>query len=231
MTARLIPWIAALVAVAIAVTFAMVARLPLPFEGFAAIVAGVLAALLTFSLTLFLPPAWVWTDTERLVHAFEERHNLSGVRASSALEAIATAHRRASVIREAAPKFQAPLDAQALRAADLLDGVAREIFYDPKTFNTHRSNLIRSELVEDAVKTHAALRDRGERSSTGAQVQASRESVTTALTSLEDAFAQAEARVADQLLTEVVTASTTAETLLAPRRAAQHSKDMNKDTP
>ncbi len=230
MNPRLVPWIAAGVTSVAAVIFAMTVRLPLPFEGFAALVAGVLAMMLTFALPLFLPPAWLWTDSERLSHAFEERHNLSGVRASSALEAIASAHRRASVIRNSAPKFQSPLKEQAYRAADLMDSAAREIFYDPGTFNMHRSNLIRAELVEDAVLTHARLRDRGERNETGPQVQASRQAVVAALTSLEEAFAQAESRVADQLLTQVHTASTTAELLLAPRRAASHSKDKHKDT-
>lgn len=218
MTPARAPWVVAGLVTIVAVAFALTQRLPLPFDGFAALAAAVLATFATFGLTLFLPPSWVWTDDERLRHAFVARHQVSDDRADSALEAITLAHRRASVMRAAAAGFIPDLRAQTEAAADLLDGAAREIFYDPKTLPTHRANLIRAELVEEAVRTHAKLRDRGDKTGIDAQVKLSRDSLASALSSLEGAFAQAEARIANRLLTQVDTASATAETLLAPRR-------------
>ncbi|MEL6644213.1 MAG: hypothetical protein AAFQ79_09780 [Pseudomonadota bacterium] len=210
------PYILAGLAVIAAVAFALTVRLPLPFEGFAAIAAAALAGLLTFTLGLFLPPHWLWTDAERLVHAFRSRHQISDARAATALDAITTAHRRAAALREASVDFTDALRDQALRGADALDAAAREIFYDPDALSVHRANLIRAELIEDSVTAHAALKKRN-RGVVNDQITQSREKVAAALTSLEGAFDAAEERAANILLTQVDVASSTAETLLAPR--------------
>ena len=131
MSPGLSPWVMAALAVLVSVAFALFARLPLPFEGFAALTAAGLALLLTVSLGLFLPIRWLWTDAERLQHAFRARHDISDARAASTLEAISTAHHRATAMRRASTRFADPLRDKAETAADLLDGAAREIFYDP----------------------------------------------------------------------------------------------------
>ncbi|MEL6267933.1 MAG: hypothetical protein AAFR52_20245 [Pseudomonadota bacterium] len=221
MTPARSPYILAALSVVAAVAFALSVRLPLPFDGFAAVAAAGLAALLTVTLGLFLPPHWLWTDAERLIHAFRARHQISDARAATALDAITTAHRRAAALRAASSDFTESLRDQALRGADALDAAAREIFYDPDALSVHRANLIRAELIEDSVTAHAALRKRNQ-GVVDDQIAQSREKVAAALTSLEGAFDAAEERAANILLTQVDVASSTAETLLAPRQKTAH---------
>ncbi len=223
------PWVMAALAVLVSVVFALFARLPLPFEGFAALTAAGLAGLLTVSFGLFLPVRWLWTDAERLQHAFRARHDISDARAASALEAISTAHHRATAMRRASARFADPLRDKAETAADLLDGAAREIFYDPGLLGSVRANLIRSELVEDAVRAHAKMRGRADQDVIDGQVTRSRASVETALDALISAFEAAEGRIANRLLHEVDAASSTAETLLAPRRKPALSRTPHEE--
>ena len=212
------PWVIMAVVVVATTTFALIIRLPLPFDGFAAVVAAVLAGGLTLSLGLLAPAHWIWTDTERLRHAFGIRHGLSALRSGNVLSAITTAHARASVMRQAAAFFAPPLDARANTVADRMDAIAREIFYEPEALSVHRESLIRSELIEEAVLTHANLRRRGETDANAAQVVQSREKLDAALDALEDAFDNNESRLADRLLQQVDVSSATAEMLLRRRR-------------
>ncbi|MEL6517690.1 MAG: hypothetical protein AAFQ39_08235 [Pseudomonadota bacterium] len=223
------PYILAGLAVITAVAFALTVRLPLPFDGFAAVAAAGLAGLLTFTFGLFLPPHWLWTDAERLVHAFRARHEISDARAATALDAITTAHRRAAALREASADFTDALREQALKGADALDAAAREIFYDPNALSVHRANLIRAELIEDSVTAHAALKKRNQ-GVVDDQIAQSRDKVAAALTSLEGAFDAAEERAANILLTQVDVASSTAETLLA-RRHTRPTPQPQEDHP
>lgn len=224
MTPARSPWIMAVFAVVIAVAFALLVRLPLPFPGFAAVTAAGLAALGTFALGLFLPPQMLWTDSERLFHAFRSRHRVSDARAADALEAITTAHGRAAQLRAVSEDFAEALKAQTIDVADTLDGIARELFYAPQSLNVHRKTLIRSELIEEAVTAHAALRARRS-GRTEDQLQQSRTKVATALTSLQEAFGADEERFANRILTEVDVSSSTAETLLAPRGRASKTRE------
>ncbi|MEO1153952.1 MAG: hypothetical protein AAFX59_08790, partial [Pseudomonadota bacterium] len=73
-----------------------------------------------------------------------------------------------------------------------------------------------AELIEDSVTAHAALKKRNQ-GVVDDQIAQSRDKVAAALTSLEGAFDAAEERAANILLTQVDVASSTAETLLAPR--------------
>lgn len=211
------PWLAAMIAVIVAVAFALLVRLPLPFDYAAALAAAALAAILTLAIGLAMPAAWIWTDAERLAHAFSRRHGISDTRAGLALDAINRAHRQADVLRRAAPRFAEPLQARAMAGADRLDGAAREVFYDPEALGVHRKTLVRAELIEEAVALHAKLRARGEQDANSAQMVESRARVTAALDALDEAFDASETRLADRLLAQVDVASATAETLLAPR--------------
>lgn len=226
-----LPWLLAGVAAIGATAFALLVPLPLPFDGFAVLVAAALAFLTTVALGLLLPARLLWTDTERLTHAFRTRHNVSEARAGDALDAITTAHRRASALRQASTDFTDALRAKTERAADLLDGVARDIFYDPSTLPTYRANLVRADLIEEAVNEHAALRGRRASDATKTQLDASRGHVAAALDALEDAFDAAEERLANRALTRVTVSSETAETLLAPRRAPISVRERQKEDP
>ena len=206
-------------AIAIAVVFALLVRLPLPFDGFAIVAAAGLAALLTIAFGLALPARFLWSDAERLAHAFSQRHSISDAGARVALDAITRAHDRAALLRGASDRFAEPLKARSQQLADRLDEAAREIFYDPDTLAIHRKTLVRSELIEDAVAAHATLRGRAESEANSAQVEESRAKVGAALDALEVAFDASEAQVADRLLAQVEVASATAETLLARRGA------------
>lgn len=213
MTARSIaPWVAAAIALCIAVAYALLVRLPLPFPGFAAVVAGLLAFLLTIAMVAAMPPRWMYSDAELLRHAFRSRHKVSDGRADMALVTLASTHDRASRIRSAAKSFIPDLKARAERAADRLDDAARELYYDPNRLDALRSPMVRAELVEEAVLGHATLKARD-----GAKdvAQSSREKLGAALDALEEAFAAADAATEARLLAQVEASSATAEALLA----------------
>ena len=210
---RRFPWLAAVVAVGISVIFTLSVRLPLPFEGFAAVVAALLAGLSTLVFCLGAPARFLWSDTERLSHAFSLRHNVTGPRAAASLQAIAGAHGRADAIRAAAQDFAEPLKLRSELLADRIDGLAREMFYDPETIATHRTALVRTELIEQALETHAKLRRRtGE--AQAAQLEDSRAKIGAALDALDEAFEAGTSRGADVLLEKIGTSSATAEMLL-----------------
>mgnify|MGYP001793421530 CR=1 FL=1 len=229
MRTKATPWICATIAASLSVAFVLAFRLPLPFEGFSAVTAAILAGMFTTALGLFMPPHWVWTDSERLHHAFRSRHNISDGRAASVLDAITTAHRRASILRVSSDDFAEDLKAQTEQAADALDAAAREIFYDPAALDAHRSILIRADLIEETVLAHARLRHGKRSKGIEAQLDQSRNKVAAALASLETALAEARENAADRILTEVSVSSATAETLLAPRQKNMSSRRVDKE--
>lgn len=197
-----------------AVVFALLTRLPLPFDGFAALVASGLAFLGTLALTAWMPASWLWTERERLTLAFGDRHGISGGSASVALEAIASAHERATALRQASQVMRDDMAEKVGGLADRMDAAAREIFYVPDRVRDLRSVLVRSELIEDAARAHAALRKRGHKDTE----DASRAKLHAALDALDAAFDQTDLLAARGLLQEVEVASEVAETLLKPRR-------------
>lgn len=214
MSPRLSPWIAGLAAAALSAAYAWITRLPLPFDGFAAVVAAGLAFLGTVTLVTWMPARWVWTEGEQLRHAFQARHGVSDYAAGSALEAITSAHTRANTLRQAATAMREDVAEQVHAIADRLDTAAREIFYTPERQRDLRAVLIRSELIEDAATAHAKLRER-EHSGTE---DVSRQKLVAAVDALQAAFDQTDLLAARGLLAEVEAASEVAETLLKPRR-------------
>ena len=142
MNVRTSLWFALLTAAVLGVLFAWFIRLPLPFPGFAALVAAGFAFLGTLTLTAWMPPSWVWSDAERLRHAFQERHGVSDMAAGSALDAITIAHQRARTLRDAARMMRDDAANATTEIADRLDAAAREIFYEPKRQRALRSVLV-----------------------------------------------------------------------------------------
>lgn len=209
----LTPWVAAGLAAFLAAAFCWLVRLPLPFDGFAAVAATGLAFLGTLTLMSLMPRRWVWTDAEQLRHAYQARHGVSDYAADSALGAITAAHLRAETLRRAAQKMRADVADQIGVVADRLDAAAREIFYDPGRHRDLRAVLVRSELIEDAAKAHAALRAR-QQADTEDQ---SRDRLLVAVDALNAAFDQTDLLAARGLLAEVDVASSVAETVLKPR--------------
>ena len=90
MSTRLSLCFSALISCGASIVFSWVTRLPLPFDGFAALTAALLAGLGTLCIVAWLPAKWVWSDVERLRHAFQARHGISEYAAGSALETITT---------------------------------------------------------------------------------------------------------------------------------------------
>jgi hypothetical protein len=221
------PWISAVIAAALAVGFVAFVRLPMPFPGFAAVSAAVLAAIITLALICYAPTRWLYSDSELLTHAFKKRHDISDTRAALALDALSTAHQRALLIRSAASSFVPDLQTRALQAANALDQAARHLYYEPQRLPSLRGPIVRSELVEEAVAAHHALRSEG---ATDRHAQASRDKLAPALEALEQAFQEANASFESQLLLQVEAASSTAETLLAPRRTFYADNIDQKDT-
>ena len=200
---------------AAAFCFAFLAPLPVPFPGATLVAAAALAFLGTLALAAWMPTGWLWYDAERLAQAFAARHDLGEEATKAALAAIVEAHDRAAMLRQAAPDFQEDLRANVTRAADRLDAVARDVFYTPKGLSRVRSLLTRSALIEEATLAHADLRKRT--SEDDPTAAASRESLWSATQALEEAFAALDLSAERKLLDQVETASSVAETLLAPR--------------
>ncbi len=214
MNPRLSLWIAGISAATVSVGFAWLVRLPLPFDGFAAVAAAVLAFFGTLTAVAWMPGRWVWSEAERLRHAFQARHGISDDAASSALEAITTAHLRANALRGAAGAMRTDVAERLGAVADRLDAAAREIFSTPERQRNLRAVLIRSELIEDAASAHAALR---KRNATETE-DVSREKLIDAVDALDAAFDQTDLLAARGLLAEVEAASEVAETVLKPRQ-------------
>ncbi|MEM7719845.1 MAG: hypothetical protein AAF222_11645 [Pseudomonadota bacterium] len=208
------PWIAAFVAAVFGVGFAWVMRLPLPFDGFAAVAAAGLAFLGTLTLLAWMPTGWIWSEAEQLRQAFQARHGVSDYAAGSALEAITKAHTRATALRGAARTMREDVAERVSAVADRMDAAAREIFYSPDRQRDLRAVLIRSELIEDAAVAHAALRRRDHAETE----DASRQKLISAVEALDVAFDQTDLLAARGLLAEVEAASEVAESVLKPRR-------------
>lgn len=68
MNPRAVPWLVAGLAAIAGAVFALGVRLPLPFEGFAVLVAASLAFFGTLTVCLFLPPRWRGTAARGLDH-------------------------------------------------------------------------------------------------------------------------------------------------------------------
>ena len=210
------PLLVAIATALVATVFVIALRMPAPFPGASIAFAAALAFGATLAILMAAPARALWSDTERLSHAFGLRHNMSDNRSALVLHAIATAHSRADAMRDAAKDFAEELGTRTNAMADRIDGIAKKVFYQPDALSGHRAALIRSELIEEALTTHAELR-RG--TAEGPQVDESRAKIHAALDALDAAFDEAEAREADKLLTQVDTASATAELLLNRGRA------------
>ncbi|MEO0381849.1 MAG: hypothetical protein AAF252_16390 [Pseudomonadota bacterium] len=215
MSPRLSHWCAALIAAVLCAGLAWRVRMPLPFDGFAALAAAGLAFLGTLSLVAWMPRHWVWSDAEQLRLAFRAQHGVSEYAADSALSAIVTTHARASALRQAGDAMRDDVAERVDAVADRLDAAAREIFYAPDRHRDLRAILIRSELIEDAARAHATLRKRNQSETE----DASRQKLVAALAALDAAFDQSELLAARGLLAEVEAASDVAETVLKPRRS------------
>lgn len=206
-------WVSGLLAALFGAAFAWVVRLPLPFDGFATLVAAGLAFWATLTLVAWMPGRWVWTEGELLRHAFQARHSVSDYAADSALAAITTAHSRANTLRGAASAMREDVADRVYSVADRFDFAAREIFYAPQRHRDLRAVLIRSELIEDAATAHAKLRERNHSETE----DVSRQKLIAAVDALEAAFDQTDLLAARGLLAEVEAASEVAETVLKPR--------------
>lgn len=209
MTSRLVLWASGLLAAVLGAAFAWFLRLPLPFDGFAGLVAAGLAFFATLTLVAWMPSRWVWTEVERLRHAFQARHNVTDYAAGSALEAITRAHARAIKLRATAKAMRDDVAERVDAVADRLDVAAREIFYAPQRQRDLRAVLIRSELIEDAATAHAKLRERNQSETESA----SRKKLIAAVDALDAAFDQTDLLAAHGLLAEVEAASEVAETV------------------
>jgi len=160
-----------------------------------------------------MPRSWVWSEAERLRHAFQARHGLLEQAAGLALTTITGAHARATSLRQAASVMRDDISARVISVADRLDAAAREIFYTPDRQRDLRTVLVRSELIEEAATAHAALRRRKHT----ATEDESRQKLAAAVDALNAAFEQTDLLAARGLLQEVEVASDVAERVLKPR--------------
>ena len=216
MTPARSPWIAAGLAALCSLAFVLLVRMPVPFPGFTLLAGAILAALGTLTLAAWMPSRWLWTDQERLTHAFCAHHGISELGAENALAAITQAHARAETLRTNAAGFQDDVRARVEQAAERLDAGAREIFYDPARLRALQPILVRSELIEDAVRSHRALRGRAKGREDA--IETSRGELLRGLDAIEAAFEESDLMAARGLIRDVESASSVAEMLLTPKR-------------
>ncbi len=202
--------LSALLCAGLAIAFALMQRLPLPFDNFAVLAAAGLAFLGTLSVTAWMPARWLWSDTELLTFDFCARHGITKDSAQTTLLAISGAHSRADALRRAAKVMRVDAADKINSLADRLDGAAREIFYSPDRLRSLRAILVRSELIEEAATAHAKLRRRDD----GPTADHSRARLLAAVEALEDALDHSDLMVAQGLLQKVDVASDVAERVL-----------------
>lgn len=211
---QLITWAPALVAgVGVAVASLFV-TLPALFSYSDAVMLGAIAFGVALGLGLMLPEGWLYSDDERLSHAFKQYHGVSGDRADVALKAVASSHRAANRLRRADNGFREDLKSEVHGVADRLDDVARLIFYKPDELPKYQALIIRAESVIGAVEDHAKVRDRavGE-----AEIQTSRDMAQAGLESLLGALDASQQREVAAILGRIEANVATAEVLLRPR--------------
>jgi hypothetical protein len=201
---------AAVLCAAGATAFALIQRLPLPFDGFAIWAAAGLAFLGTLTASSWMPARWLWSDTELLTFDFCARHGIAKDTAQASLLAISGAHNRADALRRAAKVMREDAAKKINDLADRLDGAAREIFYSPDRLRSLRAILVRSELIEEAATAHAKLRRRDD----GAMADHSRARLLASVEALENALDHSDLMVAQGLLQKVDVASDVAERVL-----------------
>jgi len=224
MTPRTSLVFAVLFASSTSAVFVWFVRMPLPFEGFSIIAAGVLSCLGTLSVLTLLPAKWVWSEAELLRYAFQSQHGVSVYAAGSALDAIANAHSRATKLRALADTMRKDVAERTCNIADRLDAAALEIFYNPERHRDLRAVLIRSDLIEEAAISHVRLL----RHKQAETENTSRTKFLLALDALEDAFDETELIAAKGLLAEVTVASDVAEALLKPRKALHEKQETRR---
>ena len=159
-----------------------------------------------------MPDHLLWTDAERLRHAFRQRHGVNDDAAGLALSTIVSTHDQAARLRKTARVMRPEMAEKVSGTADRLDAAAREIFYDPAQQRPLRPILARADLIEDAALAHARLRGRKQEE---AEDQ-SRIQLASAIASLDAALEQNDLIAARGLLQEVEVASSVAEQLLRP---------------
>lgn len=188
--------------------------LPSLFPYSDAVLFGLAATLFASGLGLMLPERWLYSDAERLAHAFKHHHGVSDDRALVALRAVEAAHTSATRLRLADNGFRDDLASSAGDAANRLDDVARLIFYKPDQLPKYQALIIRAESVIGAVEDHAKLRSRAQND---AEIAASRELANAGLSSLSEALDASQQREVAQILDRIEVNVATAETLLRPK--------------
>lgn len=211
---RVAPFLPALFAVGCVAAASLFVNLPSLFPYSDAVVLGVVALIVALGLGLMLPDAWIYSDAQRLAHAFKAHHGVSGDRAEVALGAVASAHDAATRLRTADNGFRDDLKMAAGQAADRLDDVARLIFYKPDQLPKYQALVIRAESVIDAVEDHARVRARAVEAS---EVATSRDLALSGLTSLQGALDASQQREVASILGRIEANVATAEMLLRPK--------------
>lgn len=186
-------------------------RLPLFFPGFHVAAAAGLGLMLSLGALLMLPARWLHSEASLLRHAFDQMHGAQSGRFATALDTVIETHDRARRVRRVAPGTQDDIAALLTRTADRLDAIARSLFYAPQELSRVQTVLSRSDLVVEAIETHATLRARAR---DGKDVNLSRAHLRSSIESLHSALDSVEARAVTALLEKVEVASSTAETLL-----------------
>ncbi len=211
---QLVGWAPALLAALAVAGASWGLTLPPMFPFSDAVILGAATFGIAVGLGFMIPESWLYSDAQRLSHAFTQHHGVSGDRADVALKAVAVSHQAAERLRAADNGFRDDLRAGVVAAADRLDDVARLIFYKPDELPKYQALIIRAESVIDAIEDHAKVRDRAV---DDAEVDTSRDLARSGLNSLLEALDASQQREVGAILGRIEANVATAEILLRPR--------------
>lgn len=188
-------------------------RFPIFFTHSTALIGASATFLLTLSLSMMLPDRLLYSDAQQLAYHFQQRHGLSDGRAETVLQAIQSAHAKATALRAHSQSVHPELQADLRSAADRLDAIAGQLLEAPTELRQVQALIVRSDLLVDAAASHANLRRRAK----GDVILKSREKVQDGLAAFQDSFDAMEDGAAERLMHRVSVSTDTAELLLGSR--------------
>lgn len=188
-------------------------RFPIFFTQSTAVIGGGFTFVLALSFLLMLPDRFLYSDAQLLAYHFQQRHGLSDGRAETVLDAIQSAHAKATALRGYSQNVHSTLKADLNHAADRLDAITGQLLEAPADLRQVQALVVRSDLLVEAAATHADLR---QKASEG-MIAESREKVQAGLAAFQHSFDEMEDGAAQRLMHRVSVSTDTAELLLGRR--------------
>ena len=205
-------------------------RLPDLFPHAEIVVPAAFAGLLGALLVLALPDRLLYGPLHLEMRAFAHRHDLSDERTALALSAFSQAYGRALRLRAIADdvEFRADVAEPLVRVIEGLRSIAARLDEEPGAVGEVQNIVIRSEPVEDAVRSFARLK--AARGTSEADIARARDSVLQTLADFERGLSRVDRRTIDMLVANLDRSRAVTGTLLGGRRAPAQGQQEGETT-